>query len=75
MCMVIVKDKLNRCVEENGMHGEVQGGFYKRTKSLLIRERIMERARMRKECTSVAFIDMEKAYDRVKRDVERSWSP
>ena len=29
LCMIIVRDRINRWVEENGMLGEVQGGFRK----------------------------------------------
>ena len=38
--------------------------------------RMIEMARVRKDCLFVAFIDMEKAYDRVNRKklFERIWS-
>ena len=39
-------------------------------------ERMIEIAKVRKDCLFVAFIDMEKAYDRVNRKklFERIWS-
>ena len=52
------------------MLGDVQGGFRKgrRTEdNLFIVERLIEMTRRRKVCLFVAFIDMEKAYDRVDR--------
>ena len=68
LCMIIVRDRVNRWVEESGMLGDVQGGFRKgrRTEdNLFIMERLIEMTRMRKACSFVAFIDMEKAYDKV----------
>ena len=35
--------------------------------NLFMLERVIEMAKVRKECLFVAFIDMEKAYDRVDR--------
>ena len=70
LCMIIVRDRVNRWVEESGMLGDVQGGFRKgrRTEdNLFIVERLIEMTRRRKVCLFVAFIDMEKAYDRVDR--------
>ena len=61
---------MNRWVEESGMLGDVQGGFRKgrRTEdNIFIVERLIEMTRRRKACLFVAFIDMEKAYDRVDR--------
>ena len=52
------------------MLGDVQGDFRRgrRTEdNLLMLERMIEMAKVRKECLFVAFIDMEKAYDRVNR--------
>ena len=66
--MMVVR--INECVEECGMLGDIQGGFRKgrRTEdNLFMLERMIEMAKVRKEYLSVAFIDMEKAYDRVDR--------
>ena len=52
------------------MLGDIQGGFRmgRRTEdNLLMLERMIEMAKVRKDCLFVAFIDMEKAYDRVNR--------
>ena len=57
-------------LEESGMLGDIQGGFRmgRRTEdNLFILERMIEMAKVRKDCLFVAFIDMEKAYDRVNR--------
>ena len=43
-------------------------GIYKVSKNtLFMLERMIEMAKVRKDCLFVAFIDMEKAYDRVNR--------
>ena len=70
LSMIIVRDRVNRYVEESGMLGDVQGDLRKgrRTEAdLFIMGRLIEMTRMRKESLFVAFIDMEKAYDRVDR--------
>ena len=72
LCMIIVRDQVNRWVEESGMLGDVQGGFRKgrRTEdNIFIVKRLIEMTRRRKVCLFVAFIDMEKAYDRVHREI------
>ena len=70
LCMIIVRDRVNRWVEESGMLGDVKGSVRKgRTEdNLFIMERLIEMTRMRKVCLYVAFIDTEKAYDRVDRN-------
>ena len=57
-------------VWKSGMLGDIQGGFRKgrrREDDLFMLERMIEMVKVRKECLMVAFIDMEKAYDRVNR--------
>ena len=63
-------DSINGWVEESGMLGDVQEGFRRGRRTddnLFMLERMIEMAKVRKECLYVAFIDMEKAYDRVNR--------
>ena len=51
LCMIIVKDRVNRWVEESGVLGYVQGGFRKGTEdNLFIVERLIEMTRRRKIC-------------------------
>ena len=48
------------------MLGDIQGGFRmgRRTEdNLFMLERMIEMAKVRKDCLFVPFIDMEKAYD------------
>ena len=62
---------MNRWVEESGMLDDVQGGFRKGRRTadnLFIMERLIEMIRLRKECLFVAFIYIEKAYDKVDRN-------
>ena len=68
--MVVLRGGINGWVEENGMLGDIQGGFRigRRTEdNLFMLERMIEMAKVRKDCLFVDFIDMEKAYDRVNR--------
>ena len=69
--MMLVRDNINGWVEESGMLGDVQV-FFRRGRrtddNLFMLERMIEMAKVRKECLYVAFIDMEKAYDRVNRE-------
>ena len=68
--MMVLRERINGWVEESGMLGDIQGGFRmgRRTEdNLFMLERMIEMAKVRKECLFVAFIDMEKAYDRVNR--------
>ena len=70
LCMMIVKERISAWVEDTNMLGDVQCGFRKdrRTEdNLYMMERMIEMARSRKEEMYIAFIDMEKAYDRVDR--------
>ena len=73
LCMIIVRYR-NRLIEESGMLDDVQDGLRKgrRTEdNLFIKERLIEITRLRKECMFVAFIYMEKSYDRVYRKTLR----
>ena len=68
--MMVLRERINGWVEESGMLGDLQGGFRmgRRTEgNLFMLERMIEMAKVRKDCLFVAFIDMEKAYDRVNR--------
>ena len=67
--MMVVRERINEWVEESGMIGDIQGGFRRgrRTEDNLF---MLEMDKVRKECLFVAFIDMEKTYDRVDR---RKW--
>ena len=68
--MMVLRERINGWVEESGMLGDIQGGFRmgRRTEdNLFMLERMIEMAKVRKDCLFVAFIDMEKAYDRVNR--------
>ena len=61
LCMIIVRDRMNRWVEESGMLGDVQGGFKKGRRAkdnIFIVDRLIEMTRRRKACLLVAFIDM-----------------
>ena len=61
--MMVVRERINEWVEESEMLGDIQGGFRKgrRTEdNLFMLERMIEMAKVRKECLFVAFIDMEK---------------
>ena len=68
--MMLIIDSINGWVEKSGMLGVVQGVFRRGRRTdanLFMLERIIEMAKVRKECLYVAFIDMEKSYDRVNR--------
>ena len=68
--MMVLRERINGWVEESGMLGNIQGGFRmgRRTENnLFMLERMIEMAKVIKDCLFVAFIDMEKAYDRVNR--------
>ena len=68
--MMMVRERIYKWTEASGMLGEIQGGFRrgKRTAdNLCMLERLIEMVKARKEEIFVAFLDMEKAYDRVNR--------
>ena len=68
--MMLIIDSINGWVEDSGMLGDVQVVFGRGRRTddnLFMLERIIEMAKVRKECMYVAFIDMQKVYDRVNR--------
>ena len=68
--MMLIREIINEWVEQSGMLGDIQGGFRRERRTednLFMLERMIEMAKVRKECLFVAFIDMEKAYDKVDR--------
>ena len=70
LCMLMVRGRIDKWTEDSGMLGEIQGGFRRgrRTEdNLFMLERLIEMVKGRKEEIFVAFLDMEKAYDRVNR--------
>ena len=51
LCMIIVRDRMNRWVEASGMLGNIQGGFRKGRRpedDLLIMEHLIEMTRLGK---------------------------
>ena len=70
LCMLMVRERIDKWTEDSGMLGEIQGGFRRgrRTEdNLFMLERLIDMVKGRKEEIFVAFLDMEKAYDRVNR--------
>ena len=57
---MLVRYCINAWVEESGMLGDIQW-----VSEGDLRQRIIEMAKVKRECLLVAFIYMEKAYDRV----------
>lgn len=71
VAMMIIRNRLSRVVEEVNFLGHVQGGFRKNRRTednLYILERIIEITKARNDRLFLAFLDLEKAYDRVNRD-------
>ena len=71
VAMMIMRNRLNKIVEDRKFLGDIQGGF--RTKrrtedNLFILERIIETVRYRNQKLFLGFLDLEKAYDKVNRD-------
>ena len=67
----MVREIIDKWTEDSGMLGEIQGGFRRgrRTEdSLFMFERLIEMVKGRKDEIFVAFLDMEKAYDRGDRN-------
>ena len=61
--MMVVREKINGWAKESGMLSDIQGGFRKgrwTEDNLVMLERMIEMAQVRKECRFVASIDMEK---------------
>ena len=70
VCMLMVREIIDKWTEDSRMVGEIQGGFRRgmRTEdNLFMLERLIEMVKGRKEEIFVAFLDMEKAHDRVNR--------
>ena len=66
--MMVVRGRINEWVEESRMLGDIHGGFRRgrmTEDNLFMLESLIEMAKVRKEYLFVAFIAMEKAYDRV----------
>ena len=66
--MLMVGERIDKWTENSGMLGEIQGSYRRgrRTEdNLFMLERLIEMVKGRKEEIFVAFLDMEKAYDRV----------
>ena len=67
----MVKERIDKWTEDSGMLGEIQGGFrrgrHTEDNLFMLLERLIEMVKGRKEEIFVAFLDMEKAYDRVNR--------
>ena len=63
--------RLERCVEDSGMLGEMQGGFRKgrsTSEQAFILSTLMEKSNKTRKKMCIAFVDLRKAYDTVKRD-------
>ena len=59
--MMVLRERINGWVEESGMLGDIHGGFRmgRRTEdNLFMLERMIEMAKVRKDCLFVAFIDI-----------------
>ena len=70
LCMLMVRERIDKWTEDNGMLGEIQGGFRRGRcieDNLFMLERLIEMVKGRKKEIFVALLDMEKAYDRVNR--------
>ena len=68
--MLMVREIIDKWTEDSGMLGEIQSGFRRgrRTEdNLFMLDRCIEMVKGSKEEIFVAFLDMEKAYDRVNR--------
>ena len=68
--MLMVRERIDKWTKDSGMLGEIQGGFRRgrhTEDNLFILERLIEMVKGRKEEIFVAFLDMEKAYDRINR--------
>ena len=66
----MVRERIDKWTEDSGMLGEIQGRFGRgrRTEDyLFMLERLIEMVKGMKEEISVAYLDKEKAYDRVNR--------
>ena len=60
-------ERKDKWTEDSGMLGEIQGGFRRGRHTEDNLERLIEMVKGKKDKIFVAFLDMEKAYDRVNR--------
>ena len=70
LMMYVLQERVDRWAEENNLFGEFQGGFRQKRSAddnLFILERLTEMSNARGDQLLLAFIDLEKAYDRVDR--------
>ena len=64
LCMLMVRERIDKWTEDSGMLGEIQGGFRRgrcTEDNLFMLERLIDMVKGRKEEIFVAFLDMEKA--------------
>ena len=68
LCMLMERERIDKWTEDSGMLCEIQGGLIRGMRTdnnLFMLERLIEMVKGRKEEIFVAFLDMEKEYDRV----------
>ena len=68
LCML--RERIDKWTEYSGLMGEIQGGFRRgrhTEDNFFMVDRLIEMVKGRKDEIFVAFMDMEKAYDRVNR--------
>ena len=68
LCMLMVRERIDKWTEDSGMLGEIQCGFRKERRTednLFMLGMLIEMVKGRREEICVAFLDMEKTYDRV----------
>ena len=66
--MLMARERIDKWTEDIGMLSEIQGGFrrgMRNVDNLFMLEMVIEMVKGRKKKIFVAFLDMEKAYDRV----------
>ena len=70
-CMLL-NERMSKCVETNGLLSEEQNGFRSDRRgedNLFIVRELMERCKRENKRSYFAFLDIEKAYDRVNREI------
>ena len=65
LCMLMVRERIDKWTEDSGVMGEISEEGGSTENNLFMLERLIEMMKGRKEEIFVAFLDMEKAYDRV----------
>ena len=71
LAMMILRNRLDKIVEDTNFLGDIQGGFRKKRRTednLYILERTIETVKYRKKRIFLGFLDLEKAYDKVNRN-------